>query len=231
MAATESVKAALRPVRQKIYWRVGIWWLRCRLAPERLPGERLMHMLRVGWGNTDYSASSGYLQAVAEEARYASGPVLECGSGLSTIVLGFYAARRGIPVFALEHDNQWVTTVAQSLRNTRAGDPHAERVAIYHSTLRDQGDHDWYAVPPDLPKGISLVICDGPPGTTRGGRYGLLPSAWDRLSKDCIILLDDAERSDEQRILRSWREQFGTRQVVLPAGGKRSFARIEFAPR
>lgn len=230
MATGETIKTLLRPARRRVYWIVAIWWLRHRLAPDRVPGERFMHMLRVGWGNADYSAGTSYLRTVAEESRHASGPILECGSGLSTIVLAFYAARRGVPVFVLEHEGQWVATVEQSLRRARAAGTRGEQVRTHYATLRDQGDHDWYSVPPDLPEGISVVVCDGPPQGTRGGRYGLLPAVWDRLSEDCVILLDDAERPDEQRVLRSWNEKFGTSDVVLPAEGKRSFARIEFAP-
>lgn len=209
---------------------VGTWWLRHRLAPDRVPGERLLHMLRIGWGNTDYSAGTSYLRAVAEEGRNAPGPILECGSGLSTIILAFYAAPRGVPVFALEHERDWVTTMEQRLRSAQTDGTHAERVTVYHATLQDQGGYDWYGVPPALPEEISLVVCDGPPGTTRGGRYGLLPAVWERLSRDCIILLDDAQRSDEQRVLQAWREQFGTSDVVLPATGTRSFARVRCAP-
>jgi len=49
-----------------------------------------------------------------------------------------------------------------------------------------------------------MVICDGPPGATKGGRYGLVPVMKDRLRTGSFILLDDAAREQEQEIARRW---------------------------
>ena len=49
-----------------------------------------------------------------------------------------------------------------------------------------------------------LAACDGPPGKTLGGRYGLLPVLGDRLPAGSVILLDDATRSGEAEVLRRW---------------------------
>ena len=71
------------------------------------------------------------------------------------------------------------------------------------------GDFDWYEVTPNLPEEFSLVVCDGPPGMTRGGRYGLLPVMRERLH-GAEVLLDDASRAEEQKILSVWKTEFGT---------------------
>jgi hypothetical protein len=44
---------------------------------------------------------------------------------------------------------------------------------------------------------------------TLGGRYGLLPIAKDLLSENAVILLDDAERLDEQLLIERWKRNFG----------------------
>jgi hypothetical protein len=44
-------------------------------------------------------------------------------------------------------------------------------------------------------------VCDGPKGTTRGGRYGLAPVMKDRLAPGCIVLLDDTSREAERAII------------------------------
>lgn len=73
------------------------------------------------------------------------------------------------------------------------------------SPLKDYGDFCWYDAPLEsMPDSFSLVICDGPPGATKGGRYGLVPFMRDRLRSGCVILLDDAEREEERTIAARW---------------------------
>ena len=45
-----------------------------------------------------------------------------------------------------------------------------------------RGSFVWYDVPKDVwPAEFRLVVCDGPPGDMKGGRYGLLPLVGARL--------------------------------------------------
>lgn len=154
--------------------------------------------LEYGWGNESFSASPAYLDAVVEAALDADGPILECGSGLTTLVLATIRRRTGASIWALEDDPEWVRKVRAAL--------HRHRLAanVFLAPLRDYGDFDWYEVAPSrLPK-FSLVVCDGPMGSTRGGRLGLLPVLGDRLGSGCVILLDDAGRPDERQVLKEW---------------------------
>jgi hypothetical protein len=73
--------------------------------------------------------------------------------------------------------------------------------------LIDHGDYEWYATSPELPGGFAVVICDGPPGSTKGGRYGLIPVAEGLLRPDVVVLLDDADRPGEQEMLRRWQSE------------------------
>jgi hypothetical protein len=61
-----------------------------------------------------------------------------------------------------------------------------------------------------LPPAFGLVFCDGPKAHNREGlpRYGLLPLLSGRLSEECRILLDDADRVSESQILHLWREEY-----------------------
>ena len=75
--------------------------------------------------------------------------------------------------------------------------------------LKDYGSYQWYDVDHDaLPHGIKLCICDGPPGSTRGGRYGLMPQIGHRLAPGCVVLLDDTCRAEELDIARRWANEF-----------------------
>jgi hypothetical protein len=169
---------------------------RLRKSPRASP-EIWADLLR-GWGNEDYAARPTYLDAVAAAAFAQRGPVLECGSGLTTLVLAAIAERSGSRVWSLEHEWDWYVNVRSALDRLRLS------ADLLFAPLRSYGDFDWYGVDPrDLPM-FALVVCDGPPESTRGGRYGLLPVLREHLAAGCTILLDDAGRSGEQVALARW---------------------------
>lgn len=151
------------------------------------------------------SAHHEYLAAVAAAARETNGPILECGSGLTTLLLGDVARSTGSPVWTLEEDPRWARRVRASLRLLRLPG------RVVTAPLRDYGDFDWYDVDAlELPT-VSLVVCDGPVGDTRGGRYGLVPVLGERLGSRCLVLLDDAGREGERAVLRRWSSERGLR--------------------
>ena len=161
-----------------------------------------------GWGNAGFSSEPEYLDAVAAEAAATRGAILECGSGLTTLVLTTIAAGEGRAVWSLEADPDWCRTIQLALG--RLGLSAELRLA----PLRNYGDFDWYDVESlELPL-FSLVVCDGPAGRTRGGRFGLVPVLRDRLDVGCTILLDDAERPGEREVLRRWDAEAGLRHEL-----------------
>jgi hypothetical protein len=94
------------------------------------------------------------------------------------------------------------------------------------SPLRDYGDFSWYDPPSqNLPDQFRLVVCDGPPGQTKGGRYGLLPVFGPRLREGTVIVLDDADRPAEVELVNRWKSESDLNVEIFntPAG---SFARL-----
>jgi hypothetical protein len=180
--------------------------------------ETIWRDLAVGWDNQRWSAGPEYLDAVAAAALAEQGPVLECGSGLTTLLLATISGYTGSPVLTLEHDERCFDLVRSRLR--RFGLEADVRLA----PLRSYGEYDWYDVDPGALHVFSLVVCDGPPGSTRGGRFGLLPVIGDRLLPGCAILVDDAARPAEQEILRRWSDDVSLRFTVR---GERPFAVVE----
>jgi hypothetical protein len=76
--------------------------------------------------------------------------------------------------------------------------------------LCNYDEFDWYSLEGvQLPTDIGFVICDGPPGGTRGGRYGLGPVLMPLLAPSCIVLLDDTRRTSERDIMVRWCAEFG----------------------
>src|SRR5439155_1244529 len=108
------------------------------VAPER----PLLAELRAAWGNDRCAADLDFLSEVARLAAVTLGPVLECGSGLTTLLLGALAGRRGVEVWALEHEPEWRRRVAAALRDHKAG-----QVYLWFSPLSDYGEFVWYAAP------------------------------------------------------------------------------------
>ena len=164
------------------------------------PDRQLLTDLIVGWGNEGFAAQLDYLEEVAARAAVARGPILECGSGLTSIVMGLLAGRRGVEIWSLEHYPEWRTRVMSAVRRSNV-----PNVQICLAPLQSFGDFQWYSPPlQEMPSEFQLVVCDGPPGDTIGGRYGLLPVMRERLSKDVVILLDDASRPGEAEVLQRW---------------------------
>ena len=153
-----------------------------------------------GWGNPGWAASTEYLSACVEHALQTPGFILECGSGLTSVVVGAIACAQQKEHWILEHDSAWARKVQKTLR--RYG---LKSVELRCVGLQDYGDFAWYSAPlNEMPGSFSLVICDGPPGVTKGGRYGLAPVMTSRLAPGCVILLDDAVREEERLISKRW---------------------------
>jgi hypothetical protein len=194
-----SVKRALRQTIRELAFRRAMRQL-THLPIGQAPPRQLLVELQAGWGNESFAARTDYLTEVANRAVAATGPILECGCGLTTMLLGWLAGRRGIETWSLEHMPEWHARMTGTLRRYRI--PKA-RVCL--APLRDYGGFSWYDPPlEEMPADYQLVICDGPPGTTPGNRYGLLPVLGERLSAGSLILLDDANREGEAEVLRRW---------------------------
>jgi hypothetical protein len=90
-------------------------------------------------------------------------------------------------------------------------------VVLGANPLRDYGEFAWYDPRlASMPRAFGLVVCDGPPASTRGGRYGLVPIMKERLQPGCVILLDDAGREQELAIAERWKNELG---ATLRVGG------------
>lgn len=177
------------------------------------------HLVRL-WGNQPWAAEEEYLAASVKEALVTRGAILECGSGLSTVLIGMVAQRTGSVLWSLENEPEYGARIEAFV--TRRG---LEAVKLHIAPLRDYGEFDWYDPPLErMPERFSLVLCDGPHARTRGGRYGLLPVMQTRLDQGCVILLDDAGRDAERAIASAWAT--GLSGSLEVRGVKKPFARI-----
>jgi hypothetical protein len=201
------------------FWRAMRQFMRAVDDGQETDPQLLAELVR-GWGNS-WSAQIEFLVASLRETRATDGPVLECGSGLSTLLIGAVAQARGARVWSLEHEPKWADRVQKYLRKY-----HIDSVTLCMAPIRSYGDFDWYALTSlqTIPGNISLVVCDGPPGGTRGGRYGLVPVMIDKLRPDCTILLDDGARAEERAIAARWGRMLETTPEA--AGKDKPFIRL-----
>src|SRR5689334_3088705 len=206
-------KSIKRPIKEMLLrrsLRVAIERMR-KLPAGQVPDREQLLQLMTGWSNEGYAANLEYLEAVAQNAVRVEGPILECGSGATTILLGVLCEKRNIEVWSLEHSEPWRQRVSDVLKKSDISGVH-----VCSSALVEQGDFAWYSPPLDrMPKQFSLVICDGPPGSTKGGRYGLLPVMGNRLPLGSIILADDAGRPDEARLIKRWESEAGFQTELI----------------
>jgi Methyltransferase domain len=185
-------------------------------AESGTPESEVLTELERAWGEDGYRAVGGYLEEVTRFARETRGPVLEIGSGLTTLILGALVARRGIPVWTLEHHPDYFSHTGEALKSVGLTNVH-----LTFAPLRDYGDFCWYDPPLDeLPRDFSLVIADGPPGDVKGGRFGLLPILRSHFAPGVVVLLDDAERAREKAVLDKWESEYGLSQQLHSRNGK-----------
>ena len=212
MAILRSIVKTILPARFRLFLRAahrdlvfGRAMRRFLRQPDILtqPGNKVAADLIYGWGNESWSALDEYIVGCIEQALILDGPVLECGSGLSTLLIGAIAKSRCVSHWALEHHPEWAARVQSYL--DRYG---IDSVALCIKPLRDYGEFSWYDPPLEsMPDSFAMVICDGPPGDTKGGRYGLGSVMKPSLRAGCVILLDDAGREQEIAVAKRWQAE------------------------
>jgi predicted O-methyltransferase YrrM len=161
-----------------------------------------------------YTATPEYLFAAYKVALETKAPILECGSGLTTLVLAIAAEKTGQEVYALEHEPAWLHKTQEMLDKYGLN---KENINLKFSPLTDYGDFKWYITPP--PMNYGLVLCDGP--QRKHGRSGLYKVLGDSM-QNAIVLADDADDPQEVKNITEW-SQANNRTVSI-LGKQRQFA-------
>lgn len=134
--------------------------------------------------------------------------IVECGSGVSTLVMARTAQllSRLTRVVALEHDPEYVDRSRQLLAMHDVQAFAEVRYAPLQPVSIADHATDWYALEKinDL-EDIDLLLVDGPPTITGPyARYPAVPLLSERMSASTIVLLDDAARKDETEVALRW---------------------------
>jgi hypothetical protein len=153
--------------------------------------EAFMALWRA-WGNP-YSMHSLGLQRIYAEALAASSPILEMGSGLSSVVLGLAAQKSGVPVIALEESQEHADRTRDFLQHELI-----HTVQVHTAPLID----GWYDLPDDLPEQFGLVVIDGPQADLRQ-RGQIYQRIGDRI-KTATVIADDTRIHAIARPFDKW---------------------------
>lgn len=130
--------------------------------------------------------------------------IVECGSGVSTVVLSRLLRERGAGnLIALEHDQRWAELVQGQLQREAL-----EGIArVLHATL--EGEPPWYgaAALAQVFDEVDLLIIDGPPAYDPGHearRAPALPRFAARMAAGATVVLDDIARPGERETIAGW---------------------------
>jgi predicted O-methyltransferase YrrM len=161
---------------------------------------------------------------VREIARERPKHILELGSGISTVICG-YALERFEPegrVISFDAESRFAMQTRQEI------DGHGlqNRVRVCDAPLvsvsTPRGDSRWYNLDDYLAETsrdaplIDLLIVDGPPGRDAAlARYPALVRLAGRLKPGAVIVVDDAGRPDERRMVELWHEDFDLQQTNI----------------
>jgi predicted O-methyltransferase YrrM len=133
--------------------------------------------------------------------------IVECGSGSSTVWLGYTVQQLGTGrVVALEHDERYAQLSQDLLKAHGLEDV----VEIRLAPLTPWETHPWYDLGAidDLEK-IGLLLVDGPPGTVgEGARYPALPLLLPKCADNALIVLDDVIREQESAVSDRWLAEY-----------------------
>ncbi len=152
------------------------------------------------WGNKDWAGGLGMSVACLHLGRHAKGRILECGSGLSTIMLSI----GGGEVHTIEHDYLWWKRISVAM------DKLGLNAIIDYSPIKQYREFLWYDHFPIL-KDISLLVCDGPPRQI--GREGV--HLLDDQLKNAIMLFDDATDPSIISLMESYEKKQDRRFIIM----------------
>lgn len=145
-----------------------------------------------GWDNP-WSAPPGLLATAYSMAMKSKGTILECGSGITTLVLAIACEKTGNKLVSLESDAGWMAKVSGELKRFDITNP------VVFSPITDYGRFKWYKRPEI--DGITLVVCDGPQRVYgRNGLFELMPI------DDATIIMDDTDGKEQMDLLVGWAE-------------------------
>ena len=136
--------------------------------------------------------------------------VVECGSGLSTIVVARSLQLNGNGhIFSLDHVARYADQTRLELKRQdlpRWGSVLDAPLVEHRISGNSMRWYDTTALPSEA---IDMLIIDGPPASTGlEPRYPAGPILFSRLAPHGVVFVDDAGRPEELAVVNRWQTQF-----------------------
>lgn len=148
-----------------------------------------------------YGALEDVLAVSVKMAREATGPIIETGSGLTTILM---AAATEQTVYCLEHSRLYAEHLRQMVEESGVNG-----IGLCECPIKD----GWYDVAgKTLPASYSFGLNDGPPRTI-GSRTGFMTHFGDRVQS---IICDDADDPEYLLYLTAWAGENDFSLLTIP---------------
>ena len=130
--------------------------------------------------------------------------VLDIGAGQTSILWSRLFGAEGMGrVLTVEHDADWASHVGARI---------GHEILVLPLGMRQEGErtietYDWAAIRARGP--FDVILCDGPPGTAKWSRYGVMSLIDEALPADFVIVMDDAERDGESQTVDAMLNRLG----------------------
>ncbi len=140
--------------------------------------------------------------------------ILECGSGVSTILCGYSLERLNSKgkILSIDHEAYYGSLTAKTMEKHGFS---SDMFKIVHAPLithkNDSKPFIWYDTSflSLLTNPVDLLIVDGPPHKTQyKARYPAMAFLFEKLSDNAVIILDDGSRQDEKAIVEQWLSEY-----------------------
>jgi predicted O-methyltransferase YrrM len=139
--------------------------------------------------------------------------IFEAGGGATTIISAYSLQQLGHGhVYAVDHQQKFADQTHDQIKQHGLTEYATAIYAPLQSIDIDETSWQWYDMSQfDFVSDIDLLVVDGPPqydNPSDMARYPALPLMKDKLKDDCLILMDDADRENEQAISKQWEQEF-----------------------
>ncbi len=171
-----------------------------------------------GWAATPELITQILIQIKSRHPKL----VMELGSGASTIAIPYMLEKWGKgSLISIDHDPEFGERTRMNLELHHHTSVDLSICKLIPYELNGQ-NFLWYDISKiRFSNKIDILIVDGPPWQTNSlARYPALPLLWNHLAKDALILVDDADRDEETKMVSRWLDEYPVDIVLTEASMK-----------
>lgn len=171
----------------------------------------------------NWAISAHFLEHLVREI-YLRKPnlIVECGSGTSTLVSAACLKDIGKgKIISFDHEDYY----ALKTRNLLKVEGLENIASVITAPIKEINIADrnwkWYGAEIDkiISEKIDILVVDGPPGKLQPlSRYPAVLVLKEYLADDILIMLDDGNREDEEKIAKAWAEEINAKAELNGIG-------------